>query len=120
MPQGGIDPGEEPEQAALRELEEETGINPRLASVVARSSREHVYDLPPELMGKIWGGKYRGQSQHWFLMRLLGDDGDIDITTKHQEFRAWQWVPPADLERLIVPFKRELYRDIVAEFGAYL
>lgn len=120
MPQGGIDPGEEPEEAALRELGEETGIAPRLVSIIARSDREHLYDLPPELMGKLWGGKYRGQSQHWFLMRFSGQEIDVNIATEHQEFRAWRWAPPADLERLIVPFKRKLYRDVVAEFAPYL
>ncbi len=120
MPQGGIDPGEQPEQAAFRELEEETGIPPRLASIIMSSIGEHLYDLPPEMMGKIWGGKYRGQSQHWFLMRFSGEDSDVNIATKHQEFRAWRWARPADLERLIVPFKRQLYRDVVAEFAAHL
>jgi putative (di)nucleoside polyphosphate hydrolase len=120
MPQGGIDRGEDPEQAAFRELEEETGIPRRLATIIARSKREHLYDLPPELMGKIWGGKYRGQSQHWFLMRFSGDDADVDIATSHQEFRAWRWAQPADLERLIVPFKQKLYRDVIAEFSDHL
>jgi putative (di)nucleoside polyphosphate hydrolase len=120
MPQGGIDPGEEPEQAAFRELEEETGIPRRLASIVTRSHGEHLYDLPPELMGKIWGGKYRGQSQHWFLMRFSGEDSDVNIATKHQEFRAWKWARPANLEQLIVPFKQKLYRDVIAEFAEYL
>jgi putative (di)nucleoside polyphosphate hydrolase len=120
MPQGGIDEGEEPEQAAFRELEEETGIPQKLASIIARSKREHLYDLPPELMGKVWGGKYRGQAQHWFLMRFSGEDSDVNIATAHQEFRAWRWAVPADLERLIVPFKRKLYRDVVAEFTPYL
>ncbi len=120
MPQGGIDRGEEPDQAAFRELEEETGIARRLVTVIARSKGEHLYDLPPELMGKIWGGKYRGQSQHWFLMRFSGEDSDVNIATEHQEFRAWQWARPADLESLIVPFKKKLYRDVIAEFSEHL
>lgn len=117
MPQGGIDPGEEPEQAAYRELGEETGIGAHLAEIIARSREEHLYDLPPELMGKIWGGKYRGQRQHWFLMRFMGDDGDINIHTEHQEFRAWKWAGLNEIEKLIVPFKRTLYRGLVEEFG---
>lgn len=119
MPQGGIDPGEDPEQAAYRELEEETGIPRRLAAIVARSKGQHLYDLPPQLMGKMWGGKYRGQSQTWFLMHFMGSDDDVDIETKHQEFRAWQWVKPTELERLIVPFKKQLYRNVVAEFAPH-
>lgn len=117
MPQGGIDPGEEPEEAAIRELGEETGIAPHLVDIVARSSGEHLYDLPPHLMGKMWGGKYRGQRQTWFLMRFKGTDADVDIATRHQEFRAWRWVSPDQLESLIVPFKKELYRNVVAEFS---
>lgn len=119
MPQGGIDDGEDPETAALRELAEETGIVPELARVIARSAAEHLYDLPPELMGRMWNGRYRGQRQTWFLMDFLGTDSDIDIETEHQEFRAWRWVAPEALEGLIVPFKRELYRNVVAEFAPY-
>jgi putative (di)nucleoside polyphosphate hydrolase len=116
MPQGGIDEGEDAETAALRELHEETGVAAHLVTVIARSEREHLYDLPPELMGRMWGGKYRGQRQHWFLMRFLGEDTDVDIATKHQEFRSWRWAEPSELEALIVPFKRALYRAVVAEF----
>lgn len=116
MPQGGIDKGEDAEAAALRELFEETGVRGDLVDIVARSAEEHFYDLPDHLIGKMWGGKYRGQRQHWFLMRFKGDDGDIDIATKHQEFRSWRWAELDELEALIVPFKRTLYRAIVAEF----
>ncbi len=116
MPQGGIDPGEEPEQAAYRELGEETGIAPHLVEVIARSREEHLYDLPADLMGKMWGGKYRGQRQFWFLMRFMGTDADINIETDHQEFRTWKWTPAETLEGLIVPFKRRLYRAVVEEF----
>jgi putative (di)nucleoside polyphosphate hydrolase len=120
MPQGGVDPGEEPEQTAYRELEEETGIPRRLVSLVARSKGTHLYDLPPHLMGKMWGGRYRGQCQTWFLMHFKGRDADVNIETAHPEFEAWQWVAPTDLEKLIVPFKKKLYRDVVAEFHPYL
>ncbi|WP_219892728.1 RNA pyrophosphohydrolase [Aquisediminimonas profunda] len=119
MPQGGIDPGESAEDAAIRELGEETGIAPHLVDIVARSASEHLYDLPPHLMGKMWGGRYRGQRQTWFLMRFRGTDDDVNIATKHQEFRAWRWVGPDQLESLIVPFKKELYRNVVAEFAPH-
>ena len=116
MPQGGIDPGEDAEAAALRELEEETGVHAGLVDIIARSRTEHLYDLPDDLIGTVWGGRYRGQRQNWFLMRFMGEDADVDITTPHQEFRAWRWAELDELERLIVPFKRALYRAIVEEF----
>ncbi len=119
MPQGGIDPGEDAEVAALRELGEETGIAPHLVSIIARSSSEHLYDLPPELVGRLWKGKYRGQRQIWFLMRFHGSDADINIETSHQEFRAWKWAHPDCLVDLIVPFKRELYANVIAEFSLH-
>jgi len=117
MPQGGIDDGEDAEQAALRELFEETGINAELVNVIARSRDEHFYDLPDELLGKIWKGKYRGQRQWWFLMRFKGSDSDINIETDHPEFSNWQWVSPDRLPHLIVPFKKRLYENLVAEFS---
>ena len=116
MPQGGIDPGEEPRDTALRELGEETGIAADLVNIIATSRDELFYDLPDELIGKIWGGKYRGQRQTWFLMRFLGTDTDVNIQTAHQEFRDWRWVTPEELPELIVPFKKKLYRDLVQEF----
>ena len=117
MPQGGIDDGEEAELAALRELEEETGISRNLVTILARSAEEYFYDLPEELVGKLWHGKWRGQRQTWFLMRFTGEDSDVDIATDHQEFRAWQWIDPQELPVLIVPFKEKLYRNIIAEFA---
>ena len=116
MPQGGIDKGETPEQALMRELGEETGIAEDLVDIIARSPREHHYDLPEELAGKIWGGKYRGQVQHWFLLRFKGEDSDINIATPHPEFQAWRWVNSDLLVDLIVPFKRPVYREVVQEF----
>ena len=117
MPQGGIDEGEDPEQAALRELVEETGISPDVVDVIARSREEYFYDLPEELLGKIWKGRFRGQRQWWFLMRFKGVDSDINIETEHPEFSRWQWVMPDRLPVLIVPFKRRLYESLVTEFG---
>jgi len=120
MPQGGLDPGEDPEAGALRELEEETGIPPHLVEILAKAPVELLYDLPPELLGKIWGGKYRGQSQHWFVARFLGRDSDINLETADPEFRAWKWADADELVDLIVPFKRELYEQVVDAFADYL
>lgn len=119
MPQGGIDPGEDAEVAAFRELHEETGVSPNLAKVIARSPTEHLYDLPPGLMGKLWKGKYRGQRQNWFLMRFLGIDADVNIATEHQEFAAWKWIEPHRLVEVIVPFKKELYANVINEFSPH-
>jgi len=120
MPQGGLDPGETPLQGALRELEEETGIRRDLAELVARAREELYYDLPPDLVGKVWKKNWRGQRQTWFLMRFTGMDNDIDIETEEPEFRAWRWVRPADLPDMIVPFKRKLYTDILEGFAEWL
>jgi putative (di)nucleoside polyphosphate hydrolase len=120
MPQGGIDKGEEPWDTALRELEEETGISPNLVERVATCPERLKYDLPEELRGKLWGGKYVGQDQDWFLARFLGNDTDVNIRTKHPEFRQWKWVEPRAVPELIVPFKRDLYRRLLREFADYL
>lgn len=120
MPQGGIDEGEDAKSAALRELNEETGIVHNDVEIIARAKEEHFYDLPPELIGKLWGGKYRGQRQYWFLARFVGSDADINIETKHPEFREWKWASPETLPDMIVPFKRKLYRDILQEFRSLI
>ena len=120
MPQGGLDPGEDAQAGALRELEEETGISRDKVEIVARASRELRYDFPPELSGKLWGGKYAGQTQSWFLMRFLASDADVNLETQHPEFRAYQWADPWTLPDLIVAFKRQLYQDVLAEFAQYL
>jgi len=120
MPQGGIDDGEDAETAAIREVGEETGIAAELVEIVARSPEDLFYDLPADLVGKVWKGRYRGQRQTWFLMRFLGEDGNIDIETEHPEFRAWKWADPAELPAMIVPFKRALYESVVEIFSPHL
>ncbi len=114
MPQGGIDASETPREAALRELKEEIGT--AAAEIIGESRDWLQYDLPAELACVVWGGRYRGQRQKWFLMRFAGRDSDIHLATEHPEFDAWRWVAPARLPELIVPFKRKLYTDILAEF----
>jgi putative (di)nucleoside polyphosphate hydrolase len=116
MPQGGLDEGEEPREGALRELQEETGIPLDKVEVIAAAPEPLLYDLPDDLVGKLWKGRWRGQRQHWFLCRFLGEDSDIDIETEHPEFRAWKWADPDDLPTMIVPFKRKLYKDVLAAF----
>jgi putative (di)nucleoside polyphosphate hydrolase len=116
MPQGGLDEGEEAEEGALRELEEETGIRRHRVEIVARHGEELYYDLPEELIGKLWKGRWRGQRQTWFLARFLGTDDDVDIATPDPEFRAWKWADPADLPAMIVPFKKKLYEEVLAAF----
>ncbi len=120
MPQGGIDPGEDALEAAFRELWEETGVARHHAELIAEAPEELQYDLPDDLIGKVWKGKWRGQRQRWFLLRFLGEDGDIDIATAHPEFRAWRWSDPADLPELIVPFKRALYARLLELFAPHL
>lgn len=120
MPQGGIDPGEDALEAAWRELWEETGVARELAELVAEAPDELFYDLPEDLAGRIWKGKWRGQRQRWFLFRFLGEDGDVNIETAEPEFRAWRWAEPKDLPDLIVPFKRALYKELLTVFGQHL
>ncbi len=116
MPQGGIDAGETPAQAALRELHEEIGVAPDLAQIIAEYPGWLNYDLPGNLLGRIWKGRYRGQSQRWFLLRFLGDDSQINIATAHPEFCEWRWMAPEDLLTRIVPFKYDIYAAVLEAF----
>jgi putative (di)nucleoside polyphosphate hydrolase len=120
MPQGGIEAGEAPQQAALRELMEETGVSAGLVTVEAETEDWVHYDLPHELVPKIWKGRYRGQEQKWFLMRFKGRDDQVNIATEHAEFSQWKWLDPADLVESIVPFKREVYRHVLAAFSGQI
>jgi len=118
MPQGGIDKGEGPDDAVMRELWEETGASAEHVEVLARLPGELFYELPDELKGKLWGGRFVGQRQAWYLVRFTGTDADIDLEAHDPpEFCDWKWVEPALLPELIVPFKREVYRAIVAGFA---
>jgi putative (di)nucleoside polyphosphate hydrolase len=120
MPQGGIDKGEAPRDAALRELEEETGVSRDLVEIMAETEGWVAYDLPHDLVPKIWKGRYRGQEQKWFLMRFNGTDAEVKIDQEHPEFSAWRWIAPADLPGQIVPFKRAVYEAVLTEFAALL
>jgi putative (di)nucleoside polyphosphate hydrolase len=121
MPQGGVDEGEAPEEALLRELAEETGARPEHVEVLGQLADELFYDLPDDLKGKLWGGRFCGQRQTWFLVRFTGDDADIDLEAHDPpEFCEWKWVERDLLPELIVPFKREVYRAIVDGFRELL
>ncbi|MEI6985300.1 MAG: RNA pyrophosphohydrolase [Rhodospirillaceae bacterium] len=113
MPQGGIDPGETPELAALRELAEEIGTD--RAELVAQTRDWLRYELPNHLIGVVWKGRYRGQEQKWFAARFLGNDQDINVATAAPEFDAWKWVSPDELVALAVTFKRDVYRAVLSE-----
>ncbi len=117
MPQGGIDEGEDLRAAALRELAEETGVRGELITLLAQTREELLYDLPEELLGKLWGGRYRGQRQFWWLARFTGEDADVHLEAHDPpEFCEWKWVEPDLLPELIVPFKKRVYRAVIEEF----
>ncbi len=117
MPQGGIDAGETPRQAALRELTEETGIAPGRVEIIRESLEWLPYDLPRHLVPKLWGGRFRGQKQRWFALRFLGADAEVNIATAEPEFRVWAWMAHDELIRRIVPFKRDTYARVFEEFA---
>jgi len=121
MPQGGIDPGEEPWPAALRELREETNI--RSVEWLGEIAEWLNYDIPRDLVGRAWKGQYRGQTQKWFAVRFVGAENEIDIArpagTQKAEFSAWRWEPVQNIPELVVPFKRAVYERVVAEFTKY-
>ena len=116
MPQGGIDGDEDPQSAAYRELLEETGIEQENVKFLATSSKWLLYDLPEDLIPKLWDGKYRGQKQKWFLFKFLGTNRDINISTEHPEFSNWKWMPKENLLEEIVPFKKSVYESVLREF----
>jgi len=120
MPQGGLDEGETPLEGAYRELEEETGITRDRVELIAQAKEELLYDLPEDLIGKVWKQRWRGQRQCWFLMRFTGTDAEVNIETPDPEFRAWKWSDPAELPAMIVPFKKKLYEDVLEAFAEWL
>lgn len=117
MPQGGVDPGETPQVAALRELGEEIGLAPEHVEIIGQTSEWLPYDLPHHLVPKLWKGRFRGQEQKWFRLTFTGPETAITINTEQPEFAHWRWIAADDLLDAIVPFKRDLYRVVLAEFG---
>lgn len=118
MPQGGISPHEDADQAMLRELEEEIGT--RNVEIIVKSKTWYKYDLPPEIAGRLWNGRFKGQQQIWYVLRFRGKDTDININTYRPEFCAWKWVEKTELLDLVIPFKRELYERILKELWMYV
>ena len=118
MPQGGVDQDENIVDAAKRELKEETGVSS--IKIIKKSDKIYTYDLPDYLLGKIWKGRFKGQEQTWFLAQFLGEDEEINLDQKNAEFKKWKWVNIDELPDLIVPFKKELYQELVKEFRPFI
>lgn len=118
MPQGGIDQGETPSRAAIREMEEEIGN--AYGKIITESANWYSYDIPKFLIQKLWEGNYRGQIQKWFLIEYTGTDEDINIHTKHPEFTEWRWAQVDELPSLIIPFKKKLYDAVIKEFLPFI
>ena len=118
MPQGGIDAGESPLQACMREMREEIGTN--TAELISQHDDWLYYDIPLPLADRLWQGRYKGQKQKWMALRFTGDDSDINIATEEPEFCEWKWLSPHDLVDLAVPFKRDVYQNVLAAFAPYL
>ena len=119
MPQGGIDKNENPHDACIRELTEETGIYKNF-KIIYKTKNWYSYDLPKNLQKKLWRGKYKGQIQQWFLIDFFGEDNEINIKTKRPEFKKWKWASKDELMSLIVPFKKNLYEKTFIEFSNFL
>lgn len=118
MPQGGIDLGETPSKAALREMHEELGT--ANAKILAETKNWYTYNVPKFLVPKLWDGRYCGQRQKWFLIEFLGEDSEIDIDTEFREFSEWRWAEIEELSNIIIPFKRKLYSAVIDEFSNLL
>ena len=118
MPQGGVDEGEDFITAMRRELMEETSI--KTIKILKELDKIYQYELPKNLLGIIWKGKFRGQKQKWFITRFLGEDKEINLNTKHQEFIKWKWINPSELPNVIVSFKKELYKSLLKEIYAVI
>jgi putative (di)nucleoside polyphosphate hydrolase len=118
MPQGGIDVGETPSKAALREMHEEIGCNK--GEIIAETTNWYCYDLPKKIIPKMWSGQYRGQKQKWFLIKFLGLDSEINLQTEHPEFLNWKWIKPQQLSSHVIPFKKHLYDSVFKEFKHFL
>ena len=119
MPQGGVNKGEKEEVAAFRELYEETGI--KKVKIISKSKKFYKYNIPISLKKKLWNGEYIGQKQKWFIMRFTGNEKkDINLNIKNREFLDWKWINIEDLEKLIVPFKKRMYKKIIKEFLPFI